>query len=356
MAASTPPLAFCRSLATPGFFNSATGAYSLANNISGNYNTANGYAALYRNTADYNTANGYAALYHNTTGSGNVANGYQALLNNTTGNVNMATGFQALLHNTTGSQNTVNGYQALFTNTEGGANVANGDSALLSNTTGNFNTASGSSALHDNTTGSFNIALGPFAGDFLTTGNNNIDIGNPGVAAEAATIRIGTSGVQTVTFIAGIFGVTTASGIPVLVNNAGKLGTTTSSARFKQNIQDMGEASDPLLALRPVTFHYKQELDPDGIAQFGLVAEEVEKVNAALVVRDAGGKPYTVRYDAVNAMLLNEFLKAHRKMEEQQKQIDALTAQLNQQAALIQKVSDKLEVNRFTRQVVVNEQ
>src|SRR4029077_10741534 len=151
------------------------------------------------------------------------------------------------------------------------------------------------------------------AGLFLTTGNNNIDIGNSGVAAEANTIRIGKSGTQRKTFVAGITGTTVAGGVGVIVGSNGQLGTIVSSARFKEAIEPMDKASEAILALKPVTFRYKKELDPEGIPQFGLVAEDVENVNPALVARDEQGKPYTVRYEAVNAMLLNEFLKEHEK-------------------------------------------
>src|SRR5437773_253204 len=241
--------------------------------------------------------------------------------------------------------NTAEGDGALSSVTTGFSNTANGFSALFSNTTGVDNTANGVDALFFNTTGSSNIALGVSAGQNLTTGNNNIDIGNPGVAAEANTIRIGTVGTQTKTFIAGISGAG-VTGVAVKVNAAGQLGTAPSSERFKDAIKPMDKASEAVLALKPVTFHYKHELDAKGIPQFGLVAEDVEKVNPDLVARDDQGKPYTVRYEAVNAMLLNEFLKDHRKVQDleasavrQQKQIEALTTGL-------QKVSAQLELGK----------
>jgi hypothetical protein len=204
--------------------------------------------------------------------------------------------------------------------------MTNGLSALLTNSSGLYNTATGWKALSNNSTGASNIALGYSAGINLTTGNNNIDIGSPGATAEANTIHIGST--QSNTYIAGISGSTVAGGVAVVVDGSGHLGTVTSSERFKDEIKPMDKASESLLALEPVTFHYKQELDPAGIPQFGLVAEQVEKVNPDLVARDAEGKVYTVRYEAVNAMLLNEFLKEHRKVEQQQKQIDALKAGL----------------------------
>ena len=206
-----------------------------------------------------------------------------------------------------------------------------------------------------NTTGNNNIALGFSAGSNIT-GDNNIDIGSTGGGLEFGAIRIGQSGSQTTTFIAGIRGVTTgnANAIPVLIDSAGQLGTTSSSRRFKREINPMDKASETILALKPVTFHFKS--DATNTPQFGLIAEEVAQVNADLVVRDDKGDIYTVRYDAVNAMLLNEFLKEHRKMEAQQQQIDDLTARLEQQAAQIQKVNAQLELNKSAPKTVLNNQ
>src|SRR5206468_2292054 len=207
------------------------------------------------------------------------------------------------------------------------------------------------------------IALGFQAGFNLTTGSNNIDIGNLGVAAESNTIRVGTVGTQTNTYIAGISGVTVAGGVGVIIDTNGKLGTVVSSERFKDAIEPMDKASEAILALKPVTFHYKQELDPEGIPQFGLVAEQVEKVNPDLVARDSEGKPYTVRYEAVNAMLLNEFLKEHRKVQEEgatiaefKKEIANLTATVQEQASQIQKVSAQLQARKSSPQIVLNNQ
>jgi predicted ribosome quality control (RQC) complex YloA/Tae2 family protein len=220
--------------------------------------------------------------------------------------------------------------------------------------------ANGIDALSSNTTGGSNIALGAFAGADLTTGDFNIDIGNAGAAAEANTIRIGTGGDQTRTFIAGITGAAVA-GAAVKVNANGQLGVAPSSERFKADIKPMNKASEVILALKPVTFRYKNEVDSTGIPQFGLVAEQVAKVNPALVDRDAKGEIYTVRYEAVNAMLLNEFLKEHQKVEkleatarEEQKAIKALTARLKEQASQIRKVSAQLEANKPALQVVNN--
>jgi hypothetical protein len=333
-----------------------------------NGNTAEGTDALFLLTAGTdNTAAGFGALFRNTTGSDNTAVGFEALLSNTIGFQNAANGFQALLNNTSGFHNTANGFQALVANTTGNHNTATGDRALEGNTTGNDNTTDGAHSLGANTTGSGNIALGFGAGANLTTGNDNIDIGNAGIAGEANTIRIGTEGTQSATFIAGIRGATVAGGVGVMVDMNGHLGTVTSSERFKDQIKHMDKASEAILALKPVTFHYKKEIDPEGILQFGLVAEDVAKVNPALIVRDREGKPYTVRYDAVNAMLLNEFLKEHRKVEDlkkdfqatvarQQKEIAALAAMVEEQASQIQKVSAQLEASKPAPQVVLNNQ
>ena len=227
----------------------------------------------------------------------------------------------------------------LGSNTTGYANTANGDGALYSNTTGIWNTANGTDALSSNTEGGFNTAVGPGAGSQLTTGSNNIDIGNVGVAGESGIIRIGTDGTQTATFIAGIRHTPLACGIAVAVGITadGQLGVRASSARFKEAIKPMGEESEAIFSLKPVTFRYKR--DSAALPQFGLVAEEVAKVNPDLVALDAQGKPFTVRYDEINAMLLNEFLKARRQIGVQQKQIEALTAGL-------QKVNARLEVSR----------
>ena len=342
---------------TSGRYNTATGAQALYGNTTGVANTANGIVALLHNTSGGdNTATGYGALYSNTTASHNTATGNQALYSNTTGAHNTASGDAALYSNTTGSFNTATGYQALLHNATGSYNTASGEAALLNNTTGYNNMANGFLALQSNTTGNNNIALGPGAGINLTTGDENIDIGNPGVAGESATIRIGFS-LQTATFIAGIAGQTVgAGGTTCYVDNDGKLGVFLSARRFKTDIADMGAASEALLALRPVTFHYTPELDKTGTPQFGLVAEEVAKVNPDLVTHDAKGDLYTVRYEAVNAMLLNEFLKEHRKNEEQEatiaqqkKRIDVLTARLDEQASLIQKVSAQLAAYSSTR-------
>jgi hypothetical protein len=330
---------------TTGTNNTAIGSQALYSLSTGVQNTALGAQALKNNTADKNTAVGFNALVFNTTGSDNTAIGWRALFKNRTGDFNTANGEEALNHNTNGGSNTANGVQALFLNTAGFQNTANGVSALASNTTGGNNTASGYAALWQNTTGRNNIALGYLAGQNLT-GNYNIAIGNDGVAGENGTVRIGDT--QTATYIAGISG-TAVVGDTVVVDANGKLGTLTSSARFKQDIHSMDKASEAILALKPVTFRYKQEIDPKSIPQFGLVAEDVEKVNPDLVARDAEGKPYTVRYEAVNAMLLSEFLKEHKAFAEEQHKVQKLEANAAQQqkqiealAVGLQKVSAQL--------------
>jgi hypothetical protein len=273
---------------------------------------------------------------------------------NTSGSNNTANGFEAMFNNL-GGDNTATGFKALFNNGLGNGNTASGADALLMNIDGSFNTATGANALRSNTTGSNNIAVGANAGS-LTTGDSNIDIGNQGVAGDSGTIRIGTASAQTATFIAGIYGTTIGNGVLVTIGPRGKLGTLQSSARFKEAIKPMDKASEAIHALKPVTFRYKQELDPEGIPQFGLVAEEVEKVNPDLVVRDAEGKVYTVRYDAVNAMLLNEFLKEDRKNEEQEATIARLQKQIEALTAGLQKVSAQLEASKPAPQMVNNNQ
>jgi hypothetical protein len=317
---------------TTGTNNTAVGNQTLFSLRIGSQNTAVGAQALKANTTDLNTAVGFQALNFNVDGPGNTA-----------------TGWRALFQNTSGSSNTAIGNSALYRNTTGVNNVAVGTVALTRNTTADGNTAVGVGAL-SHSRGGNNTALGFDAGINLTTGFDNIDIGNDGVAGEQSTIRIGNQ-LQLATYIAGISGANATGGNPVFITSDGKLGTinTPSSARFKDEIKPMDKASEAILALKPVTFRYKKELDPKAIPQFGLVAEEVEKVNPDLVKRDRDGNLQTVRYEAVNAMLLNEFLKARRQIDAQQKQIDALTAGL-------QKVSAQVEASKPAPQVVNNNQ
>jgi hypothetical protein len=315
---------------TTGGNNTALGSEALFSVTTGKQNTATGSQALKNNTADNNTADGFQALNQNTNGSNNTATGWRALVQNRAGENNTANGVQTLARNIAGNGNTAMGFQALFSNTTGSQNAAVGEDALSGNTTG-----------HDN------IALGYGCGGNITTGSSNIDIGNRGMNGDERTIRIGTA--QTDTFIAGIFG-RNIVGLPVAVDSGGHLGVgVASSARFKDQVEPMDKASQAILALRPVTFYYKQEIDPKRTPQFGLVAEEVEKISPDLVTRDANGEPYTVRYEAVNAMLLNEFLKARRQIDAQQKQIEALATSLH-------KVSAELELNKRAQQTVLNNQ
>jgi len=212
--------------------------------------------------------------------------------------------------------------------------------------------------------------LGYSAGFFLTTGSSNIDIGNVGVAGDNNIIRIGDF--QTATFIAGIYNVN-EGGTPlaVYINSNGQLGTMASSRRFKKEIKPMNQTSQAILGLQPVTFQYKS--DSKGTPQFGLIAEEVAQVNPDLVVRDAEGRIYSVRYEAVNAMLLNEFLKEHRKVLQQETAISQLKSTVAQQrkdfqattahqqeqikalTAGLQKVSAQIEVSKPAPQTVAND-
>ena len=308
------------------------------------FNTAEGQNALLSLTSGtFNTSVGWLSLRAVTTGQLNTAIGAGALLANSA-DENTAIGAGALLSNTTGTLNTANGAFALFSNTTAGGNTATGVQALVNTTTGSFNTANGYFALGNNTTGSFNTALGTEAGGNVITAGNVICIGANVTGAD----------VSNTTWIGNVYGATTQNGTtaPVIVSVDGQLGTVASSERFKKDIASMDKGSEVILSLRPVTFHYKT--DAERTPQFGLIAEEVAKVNPALVLPDKEGKPYTVRYDAVNAMLLNEFLKEHRKNEEQQKQINVLMAQLKEQATQIQKVSTQLEASKPAPQVVKN--
>ena len=288
-----------------------------------------------------NTAEGQSALLSLTTGGFNTAVGYFSLRSDTTGSYNTAIGAGTLLANIA-DENTAIGAAALLSNTTGYANTANGTLALFSNTTGAGNTAIGEGALLNNGTGFGNTALGLGAGSNVTTANSVIAIGTTG------------ANVNDSCWIGRIYGITTQSGTtaPVVVSDGGQLGTIASSERFKKDIATMDRASEIILSLRPVTFRYKS--DGKQTPQFGLVAEEVAKVNPALVLPDKQGKPYTVRYDAVNAMLLNEFLKEHRKNEEQEATIARQQKQIEVLAVGLQKVNARLEVIRPTPQTALN--
>ena len=338
---------------TSGGFNTAVGFLSLRNATTGSFNTGIGAGALLLSTSDNNTATGAGALLSNSTASGNTANGAFALLNNTTGSGNTAVGSFALQENTIGAANAAIGIGALDRNIEGSDNTAIGTDALFGNTSGSENTALGSHALEGNTIGINNTGIGLRALRFNTSGDRNIALGKDaggGVTTASNVICIGTdvdgANIDDSCFIGNIRGALVApDAAQVLIDSAGKLGTTSgSSRRFKTEIKQMDKASETLLALNPVTFRYKS--DKTNTPQFGLIAEEVAKVNADLVVRDNKGQVYTVRYEAVNAMLLNEFLKEHRKVEDlettvtqQQNQIQALITSLQKVNARVDAIS-----------------
>ena len=332
-------------------FTTAEGTKALQNLTSGAGNTGVGWYSLFSVTATgFNTGVGAGTLALNIAAE-NTAIGAGALLSNTTGYANTANGASALIHNSTGFENAAFGTNALFDNTDGHDNLAVGDNALVRNTSGVDNTACGASALNNNTTGNFNIALGRSAGENVTTADSVTCIGT----------NVAGANVSQTTWIGNVYGVTTQSGTtaPVIVSDTGQLGTAASSERFKKDITAMDKASEVIMGLRPVTFHYKS--DAKETPQFGLIAEEVAKVNPALVLPDKEGKPFTVRYDQVNAMLLNEFLKEHRKVQEleanaaeQQREIKALIAMVKEQSAQIQKVTADIEMSKTASNIVLN--
>lgn len=327
---------------TSGSNNAAVGTAAMYNSTAGSNNTGLGFEALLRNsTGDENTAVGSGALQSNTTGQLNTADGYLALSSNSTGVNNVGIGTQVLFANTTGNDNVAVGAGALYVSTTGNNNSALGNSALSHNTSGTNNTALGYDALNGNTTGSNNIALGAFAAGSLTTGSNNIDIGTPGSATDAGALRIGSSGVQTTAFIAGIRGVTTGvnNAQTVVIDGNGQLGTISSSRRYKEEIADMGEASARLRALRPVTFRYKKPYDNGEMPiQFGLIAEEVAEVFPELAVFNADGLPESVKYQDLAPLLLNEVQK-----------LEAERDRLRQENAQIHARLEKLEAGERER-------
>jgi hypothetical protein len=352
---------------TTGAFNSAIGESALENNTTANGNTAAGAFALFSNTTgEFNSAFGESALSTNVTGSNNSAVGENALVSNTTGASNSAVGRSALAENTSGADNSAVGRAALRANTTGGANAALGHDALHTNTAGSFNSAVGRNALGSNitgadnsavgrnaleanTTGTANAAFGNSAGDTLTTGTNNtmlgtgagdtltgadssnVAIANGGVAGDNNTIRIGIQGnglgQQDRAFMAGVFGATSTGGSAVFVNSAGQLGTTTSSRRFKTSIHPLGSPAD-VLKLRPVSFLYKPGVAPRAGRQYGLIAEEVEKVFPDLVVDGRDGRPYTVSYQQLPVLLLAQLQREHARANRQQREIDRQQRQI----------------------------
>lgn len=300
--------------------NTGMGFHSLFSDTTGSYNTAHGAYSLFSNgSGSFNTAAGVHSLFFNNSGIYNTANGFQAMFTDSSGNFNTATGAFGLFGNKIGSSNTASGFQSLFLDSSGSNNTANGGQSLFFNKTGSNNTSIGYQSLYQNT-GDNNIALGANAGFNLTTGNSNIVIGNQGVAGEANTIRIGTA--QTKAFLAGIFGATIPGGIPVLIDANGQMGTILSSAQFKQNIINMGSMSELLYKLRPVLFQYKKDVTPDRTIQYGLIAEEVEKIDPNLVAYDKDGKIFTVKYHLLTPLILNELQKEHEINVEQQKIIN----------------------------------
>ena len=328
-------------LNTTGVDNTAIGFEALYLNTTGGGNTASGFAALNRNTTGtFNTASGLDALYSNTTGNNNTAVGYTALNDNTTGMNNTANGYGALFFSKTGQNNTASGYETLVSNTTGSDNTASGYEALYSNGVGNDNTASGVQALYSNKTGNFNIAVGYKAGYHLVHGNN-IAIGSEGVATDSATIRIGTQNTQTTAYIAGIYNNTGVSGLSVVVDSTGQLGVTgTSSERFKTAVASMGAKTEKLGKLRPVTFHLRA--DPQGALQYGLIAEEVDRVYPELVIRDRTGRIDGVRYDELAPMLLNEVQQQRVQLQQQGTQLQDLQQQIVQLKQLNQSMQAAL--------------
>jgi hypothetical protein len=375
------------SLLGSGQGNTGVGWYSLFLVGNANFNTGVGAGTLVLNTGDSNTAVGAAAMLLNTTGTLNTAVGTDALVHNTNATQNTAVGAFALFSNDTGPLNTAIGYQALFANVSGLENTAIGDQALLDNT-GNFNVAVGGAALLNNTTGNENTAVGSGALND-TTGNDNTALGfQAGILATEGDGNVyigagmsGIAGESDHTYVRNINNTSVSGGgtDTVTINlTTGLLGHATSSRRYKEDINPMDNASQALFALKPVTFRYKKDIDKSQILDYGLIAEDVAKVDPNLAIRDRNGQIESVRYGAINAMLLNEFLKEHKKVEEQratiaelkstvaqqrkdfeatiaqqQRGMEAVTARLNEQGAQIQKVSAELEVSKPAAQVVV---
>jgi uncharacterized coiled-coil protein SlyX len=346
---------------TTGQFNSAFGLLSLRSNGAASYNTGVGAGTLLFNSADQNTAVGAAGLFSNTTGSFNTAIGVFALFNNVDGSDNNAVGNSALNINVSGTFNNAHGRSALFSN-NGSENNAFGDLAMENNTSGSSNTAIGDDALRNNVEGSGNVAVGDEAGTGLGASVNNcIAIGAPGDGPFATF--------DNTCFIGSIFGEAVsdpATQVPVFVDQFNNVGVfNTSSRKLKHDIQPMNKASETLYQFKPVTFKYNS--DWKGTTQYGLIAEEVAEVDPQLVVRGRDGEIIAVHYEQINNMLLNEFLKEHKKVEaqqatiaelkssvaQQQKGMEVLTAQLKEQAAQIQKVSAQLEVRKPAAKVVL---
>jgi Chaperone of endosialidase len=373
---------------TTGAANTAVGWYSLFSNTTGSFNTALGAGALLSNiggpsegvAAVENTAVGTAALLFNTMGAANTAVGSTALLNNN-GSVNTAIGSRALNQNTSGSFNTAVGRDALLSNTSGQENTALGFAAMGSNASpNNLNTAVGSSALVSINNGASNTAVGAHAlaslansnastavgADALlaTTGNANTALGaNAGSAITTGSniICIGTSGanIDNSCFIGRIYStvqpIVGTDPDSVTIASNGRLGRgNVSSRRYKHDIKPMEKASEMVYALKPVSFRYHKEYDATQTLAFGLIAEEVAEVYPDLVGRNPKGEPESVRYEQINAMLLNEFLKEHRRVQQLEATVAALVGKVDEQAAELRKVTAQMQVNMSTRQVAAN--
>jgi trimeric autotransporter adhesin len=335
---------------TAGTYNTAVGLFSLLSNQEGQFNTGVGAGTLLANTAHQNTAIGAGALLSNTAGVKNTANGAFALFGNTAGNSNTASGVGTLFNNSTGFNNTAIGYNALLSNTTAGDNTAIGTTALFSNTTGEFNIAIGSQALRDNVTGDSNTAIGDSAG-FNITGSGNVCIG--------AGVN-GFAGESNITRIRNVYE-SVATERAVYVTSDNRIGTLASSRRYKEQIKPMEKASETIRSLRPVSFRYKKEIDPAQPLCFGLIAEEVAEVNPNLVTLDCEGKPETVRYEAINAMLLSEFLKQHTAFLEEHCKVEKLEATVSRQqkqiealAADLETVSSRLELSKAESPTIAN--
>jgi trimeric autotransporter adhesin len=340
---------------TTGAANTGIGWYSLFSTTTGNANTGVGAGALALNQADNNTAVGGGALFLNTTGAENSAVGANALVHNADGSDNNAFGTNALFNNVSGSFNNAHGRDALL-NSTGDQNNAMGDDAMFFNTTGSFNTAVGDDALDNNVDGNSNVAIGDEAGTGLGPSVNNcIAIGAPGDGPFATF--------DETCFIGHIFGEAVSdpsTQVPVFVDQFNNVGVfNMSSRKLKHDIQPMNKASETLYQFKPVTFKYNS--DWKGATQYGLIAEEVAEVDPQLVVHGRDGEIMAVHYEQINNMLLNEFLKEHKKVEQlratvaqQQKGMEVLTAQLKEQAAQIQKVSAQMQVNKPAPQLTAD--
>jgi len=353
---------------TTGFNNTGNGTFALFSDSTGSNNTAIGYQALFNNTdgfrsnaagflalsahqtGNFNNAFGSLALASDQSGASNNAFGDEALTSNTSGTNNMAMGDFALHDNTTANANTSIGFEALKSNTIGDRNCALGAQSLQSNTEGQYNTVIGERALSSNTTGSFNTVLGTDAGLGVTTAGNVIVIGSAGANVDDSC------------YIANIWNQPGGSQ-PVYVNSEGKLGPQVSARHFKDEIKPMGHTSEMIYGLRPVSFRYKTEIEPTRPLGFGLIAEEVEEISPDLVTRSGNGKPNSVRYDAINAMLLNEFFKEHKAFVEEKRKVqrlegivESLVATVKKQAVQIQTVSTRVDASRSASQAAVADQ